>query len=688
MSLTHAQAILRVKQLREYINRHRLAFHTRDHLTELSIEALDALKHELLTLERQYPDLITPDSPTQRVAGQALAQFHKVKHQVKQWSLEDIFNLEELKAFETRAQKLLDPPDREIKYTAELKIDGLHVVLTYKDGRFVQGATRGDGEVGEDVTQNLRTIHDIPLELKEPVSVVVEGEIFMRRSVFGQLNKARAAAGEALLANPRNAAAGGIRQLDPKIAAARELNCAIYDLVWPDDLVPVTQHEELALLKRWGLPVSPDYLGILDLRGVAKFWAKAQKQREHYNFWIDGVVLKVDQRATQRRLGYTGKAPRWAAALKFPGEETATRILDIKVSVGRTGKLTPVAVLEPVSLLGTTVTHASLHNADEIKRLDVRLGDTVVVQKAGDIIPQVLRVLPELRPTGTKTYKLPNQCPRCDAPVKQLEGEAHTFCHNLRCPARRGEKLKFFASRAGLNIVGLGDKLIDKLIDAGLINEPADIFELKAETLAKLPGLGELSATKITKAIKNRLHDVPLWRFITALGLARVGEETARDLAQYLQSRQRRMAMPQDVLRVGQSLTLEDLAKIEGIGQKTGQGILDFFTGLANVRVLKRLNEVGLVLAKDIAPKVTPLYGRVFVFTGTLNSMARGEAEARARALGARVASSVNAKVTDVVVGKAAGSKAQKAHKLKLNVLTEAAWLALIEKAESGKVRT
>lgn len=674
--LKKAEAAKRAAKLRTLIDHYRRLYHQRDTLA-ISDEAFDALKHELKAIEDAFPELVRPDSPTQRVGASPLARFAKVRHQVKQWSLEDAFNDDEARAFDERVRRLLNATPH---YTCELKIDGLHVVLTYERGVLALGATRGNGLIGEDVTQNLRTIQDLPQTLSAPVSLVVEGEVYMRRSVWQALNRALAKAGKPLLANPRNAAAGAIRQLDPAVAAERRLSCFAYDISAPEKALPPSQAKELEYLRALGFTVNDAYRRVESIGAVLEFWHRWAAKRESVDYWLDGVVVKVDERAFQRRLGYTGKAPRWALALKFPGEETATRIRRIIIGMGRTGKLTPVAVLEPVRLMGTTVTHATLHNADEVLRLDARVGDTVIVKKAGDVIPQVVRVLRELRPPRTKPFTMPRRCPFCGGPVRQLKGEANTICLNARCGARRAERLKFFVSKRGFDMAGLGDKIVERLMEEGLVKEPADFFKLTQANLIDLPGFGEISAQKIIGTIQSR-RARPLKDVLTSLGIPRVGEEKAAGLAEFLTSRSRKpiRTIPA-LLTIVDALTPADYETIAGFGQIVASSAAEFFRTPSERRLIEHLAAAGvLIVGQAVAGRVPgPLNGRVFLFTGTLTSYSRTAARAVVEQRGGRVARQVRGDVTDVVVGQDPGSKADEAVKRGIRTISEAEFLSLL----------
>ena len=669
--LTKEEVRARVKKLRAEIEHHRYLYHVLDKV-EISDAALDSLKHELAELERQYPELITPDSPTQRIGGVPLKQFHKVKHTVPQWSFNDAFSAEEIRAFDARVRKFLGlDAKKDVAYTAELKIDGLHVVLTYEAGRFVLGATRGDGVTGEDVTMNLRTIESIPLVLQEPVDVVVEGEVYMARSVLEKLNRERKKRGEPLLANPRNAAAGAIRQLDPKIASERRLNTFIYDLSAGDNL-PATQSEELERLRSLGFRVSKHYRRCANIDEVISYWETWQKKKDKEDYWIDGVVLKLDRRDWQERLGYTGKAPRWAIAFKFPAEQATTVVEDIVVQVGRTGVLTPVAHLRPVTVMGTTVSRATLHNEDEIKRLGLKIGDTVILEKAGDVIPDIVQVLPKLRGGREKEFVMPKRCPVCGSPVEKRAGgtgaTVGAYCTNKKnCYAQNLERNIHFAARSALDINGLGDKIVEKLMQAGLVQDPADFFALKKEDLLQLEGFADLAADNLLKAIAARKR-ADMARFINGLGITHVGEETSLALAEHFGSLQKLSRAHE-----------EDLMSVADIGPVVARSIFEWFRDKAHQKLLKKFADNGVVvLSYHAASRKGPLSGKTFILTGTLETMSREEAKARIRALGGKTSESVSKETSYVVAGKEPGSKYDKAKKFGIQILDEADLLKMI----------
>lgn len=535
--MTKQETKIRIEKLKKEINHHRYLYHVLDK-QEISEKALDSLKHELYQLEQKFPEFIAPDSPTQRIGGKPLDEFKKAKHQVLQWSFNDAFDPEEIKEFDERIKRQLGKlvNSKPIDYVCELKIDGLHMVLTYRKGIFVLGATRGDGKIGEDVTQNLKTIESIPLRLEKPIDVIVEGEVWMAKRVFEVLNKEREKRGEPLLANPRNAAAGAIRQLDPKITAERKLDCFIYDLSASSIGIPTTQREELEVLKSLGFKINQYYQYCSNIEEVIKFWEKWKDRKESQDYWIDGVVVKVNSRYLQESLGYTGKAPRWAIAFKFPGEEATTIVKDIQIQIGRTGTLTPVAHLKPVRIAGTVISRATLHNEDEIKRLDIRIGDTVIVQKAGDVIPDIVKVLPKLRIGKEKKFYMPNKCPICNTKTERKPKEAATYCTNPNCFAQEREKMIHFVSKKAFDIEGMGEKIVTQLINEGLISKPADIFNLKQGDLEPLERFAEKSAKNLIEAIEKSKR-ISLAKFIFALGIRYVGEETALLLVDFVASR-------------------------------------------------------------------------------------------------------------------------------------------------------
>ncbi len=657
----------RYAKLKTTVNKYRTLRHVYDK-EEISIEAEDALKQELAELERQYPRLVAPDSPSVRVGGAPLPQFKKVPHQVAQWSFNDAFTEQDVRDFDARVKRALGV--KEVEYGCELKIDGLKVVLTYKQGVLTTAATRGDGTVGEDVTHNVRTIESVPLVLERPVDCVVEGEVWMSEATLAGLNEIQKKAGKLLYANPRNAAAGAIRQLDPKIAASRKLDCFVYDVAQTSEPLPATQEQELEYLRELGFKVNTHHQLARSTEEVMNFYNHWKGRQKSQGYWVDGVVLKVNRRDYQERLGYTGKAPRFAIAFKFPAEQVTTVVEAIELQIGRTGALTPVAHLRPVLVAGSTVSRATLHNQDEIKRLDVRVGDTVILQKAGDVIPDIVRVLTELRPPKTKPYRWPTNVPECggEGAIERIPGEAAWRCKNKNSFAVMRRKLRHFASRGALNIEGLGEASVDALLEAGFVNSFDDFFTLKEGDLLELEGFAEVSAKKLIDSIQKTAQRVPLSRLLTGLSVPHVGEETAILLAQNFKT----------IADLAHA-TEAQLGSINGIGPIVAKGIVEWFAHKENKEMLARLQKhVQVVAEKSSAKKAQPLAGKTFVLTGTMASLSRDEAKAKIRALGGDVSGSVSKKTTYVVAGEEAGSKLDKAQELGVPVMSEEEFLKLV----------
>lgn len=661
---------LRIEKLKKEINHHRYLYHVLDK-QEISEAALDSLKHELYVLEQEHPEFITSDSPTQRIGGKPLDKFHKIKHKVRQWSFNDAFSEEEILDFDKRIQKILseqgEKNNQSLDYTAELKIDGLHVVLTYEKGLLKFGATRGDGKIGEDVTQNLKTIESIPLKLNQEIDVIVEGEVFMSKDIFEKLNKEKTKKGEAPFANPRNAAAGAIRQLDPQVVKERKLSCFIYDLSFIRDFsVPETQAAELEFLKSLGFKVSDKWRHISRIEEVFDFWKHWQKAKEKENYWIDGIVLKLNKRNYQESVGYTGKAPRWAIAYKFPAEQTTTVVEDIKIQIGRTGALTPVAHLVPVVVAGSKVSRATLHNQDEIGRLDVRIGDTVVIQKAGDIIPEVVSVVLGLRDGSEKKFVMPKKCPFCNSEVIKKEGEVAHYCPNKNCFAVELRKLSHFVSKKAFNIEGLGPNKIKQLAEEGLVSDFADIFELKKGDLEALDRFGEKSADNLLESIEKS-KKVSLSRFIYALGIRHVGEEMSITLG-------RRFSDIEDIEKISQ----EELEGIEDVGPIVAESIFEYLHNAENLALIEKILKAGVEIQKE-ERGLQKLSGLSFVLTGTLANYSRDGAKEIIRSLGGQIHSSVSKNTNYLVAGEKAGSKLKDAQKLGVNIINEGEFLRLIK---------
>lgn len=652
----------RVVKLREAINHYRTQRHVFDR-EKIPIEAEDSLKYELAKLEEAYPELVTKDSPTQRVAGKPLPEFKKVKHQVAQWSFNDAFTEEDMYAFDERIKKVAP----RATYVCELKIDGLKIVLTYEKGELVTAATRGDGEVGEDVTHNVRTIESVPLTLTRPVDVIVEGEVWLGKKELARINREREKAGEQPFANPRNAAAGSIRQLDPKVAASRKLSTFIYDVARTSEALPKTQYEELEYLRDLGFKVNKEAVRAKTMADVIAFWKRWEGKNRNEDYLIDGVVVKVDERAYQEELGYTGKAPRFGVALKFAAEQVTTILEDIHFQVGRTGVVTPVAHLKPVSVGGVVVSRATLHNQDQIERLDVRVGDTVVVQRAGDVIPEIVQVVPELRPKGAKPFVWPKKVAACggDGAIERVPGQAAWRCVDKNSGTMLRRKLYHFVGKHAFDIEGCGPKTIDLLMDEGLVSTYADLFSLTEGDLEGLPGFAELAAQNLVEGIKAR-KKVSLDRLLIGLSIDHVGEETARDIAAHFGS-----------LRRVSEAKPERFMEVEGVGQVVADSMYAWFQDAENQKALDDL--LSHVTVQSAGPKVAgALTGKSFVITGTLESMSREDAEAKVRALGGSTPGSVSKKTSYVVVGENPGSKADRARELGVTILSEKEFLSLL----------
>jgi len=681
--LTPEQAAEELARLAAEIARHDRLYYQLDR-PEISDAEYDALVRRNAAIEARFPELRRPDSPSLRVGAPPTGGFAKVTHARPMLSLDNAFDEEDVREFWARIRRFLGlPPDEPIEVVAEPKIDGLSASLRYENGRFVQGATRGDGTTGEDITANLRTLKDVPKVLKDgpaPAVLEVRGEVYMRRSEFAAMNAARAAEGKPLFANPRNAAAGSTRQLDPAVTASRPLRFFAYAWGEVDGDGWETHWQFLERLKAWGFPVNPMARLCRTIEEALDLYHKLAAERATLPYDIDGVVYKVNRVDWQRRLGFVGRAPRWALAHKFPAEQAVTRLNGITIQVGRTGALTPVAELEPITVGGVVVARATLHNEDEIARKDIRIGDWVTIQRAGDVIPQVVGVVKERRPADSTPYVFPDHCPACGSLAIREPGEAVRRCTGgLICPAQRLERLRHFVSRDAFDIEGLGGKHIAAFLKDGLIKTPGDIFRLKdrASEIEKREGWGKQSVANLLAAIERR-RTITLDRFIYALGIRQVGQVTARLLAKcYVSFEAWRKAMME--ARDPESAAYAELDNIEGIGPSVAADIVGFFAEQHNLEVLDDLRREVTIedfTAPDGASEA--LGGKTLVFTGTLETMTRSEAKARAEALGAKVASSVSKNTDYVVVGADAGSKARKAAELGVTVLTEKDWLELI----------
>ncbi len=660
------QAKDRIAKLRAEIEHHRYLYHVLD-APEISDGALDSLKNELENLEKQYPEFITEDSPTQRVGGSPLAKFKKVKHDKPMLSINDAFSRQDLDDWFERISKLTQA---NLDFFCEPKIDGLAVSLRYENNKLVRAATRGDGLVGEDVTMNIRTIESIPLRLHDeknqlPQVVEIRGEVYMTKNVFDKLNKELSKQGEKTFANPRNAAAGSIRQLDPRLTAKRELKFMAYDIV--TDLGLDSHQAVHEKLKQIGFRAG-DYLKLCkDLDEVFAWFNELKKIRNKLPYWIDGVVVMVNNLAVFNQLGFTGKAPRGILALKFPAEQVTTIVENVIVQVGRTGVLTPVAVLRPVTVAGTIVSRATLHNFAEIERLGIKIGDTVIIQKAGDIIPEVVQVIKNLRTGKEKNIKVPKRCPVCNSPVVKPESEVNFYCSNKSCFAMQREQLYHFVSKNAFNIVGLGPKIIDQLIEEGLIEDAADIFALTKGDLEPLDRFAEKAASNLIASI-NQAKKISLARFIYALGIRHVGEQTAIALAENFSS-----------LENLRKASQEKLAEINDIGPVVAKSIYDYFQQPKNIKLIEKLLAAGVVISVAKKSKQNKFFGKNFVLTGTLSSLTRDQAKEYIRRFGGRVSSSVSRQTDYVVVGSEPGSKYAQAKKLGVKILNEKEFLDLIK---------
>lgn len=667
------EIIERVKVLREAIDTHRYNYHVLN-IASISEEALDSLKKELADIERDHPELITPDSPTQRVAGAPLPGFKKITHVVAQWSFNDAFSEEDIKDFDVRVRKVLkQATNREVipTYTCELKIDGLKIVLTYKKGLLQTAATRGNGLVGEDVTDNVRTIESVPLRLHEPLDIIVEGEAYMPKSEFEKLNSRQEKAGEELYMNARNITAGTIRQLDPRIVASRNLSTFIYDVAQAER-VPDLQDEELKLLMKLGFKVNPHFKNAKNISEVIAYWKLWQTKKEKEDYLIDGIVVKVRERKYQDILGYTGKAPRFGIAFKFAAEQVTTVLEDVSFQIGRTGVITPVAHLRPVLVYGSTVSRATLHNEDEIARLDLRIGDTVILQKAGDVIPDIVKVLTELRIGKEKKIVMPTKCPSCSTILKKKtigtkgeEGSA-IYCENPRCPGKDRRIFYHFTSKHAFDIEHVGPKNLDLLIEQGLVTTFADIFTLEKGDLLALPRFAEKSADNMLVAIK-KARTVTLAKFLVGLSIPQVGEETAEDLANHFGSLQKL-----------QEASVEELSVIEGVGPIVAASAYNWFRDKHNMKIVRDLLEQVKITMQKSQQKSNKLAGKVFVLTGTLSAMSRDEAKTKIKSLGGDVSGSVSKKTSYVVAGENPGSKYDDAQKLGVAVLSEAEFVTML----------
>jgi DNA ligase (NAD+) len=661
-------AIARVEELHRLLNQYNYEYYVLDNPSVPDAE-YDRLMQELIALEAEYPELKTKDSPSQRVGGKALDAFTKVEHRTPMLSLANAFNEGDLRDFDRRVRQEVG----DVQYVCELKIDGLAVSLRYEDGYFAQGATRGDGLIGEDITENLKTIRSLPLRLKENVTVEVRGEAFMPKKSFEILNQQRSERGEELFANPRNAAAGSLRQLDPKIAASRNLDLFVYGMANADELGIDSHSEALDYLHELGFKTNPERRVCANIDEVIQFVTSWHEKRAQLPYEIDGMVIKVDSFEQQEQLGATAKSPRWAIAYKFPAEEVVTKLIDIELSVGRTGVVTPTAILEPVRVAGTTVQRASLHNEDFIREKDIRLGDYVVVKKAGDIIPEVVNVLPERRTGEEVPFSMPTHCPECASALVRLDEEVALRCINPKCPAQIREGLIHFVSRNAMNIEGLGEKVIAQLFKEGLVEDVADLYTLTKEQLVNLERMGEKSATNLLNAIEASKEN-SLERLLFGLGIRHVGAKAAKILAQQFETMERLM-----------QATKEELMAIHEIGEKMADSIVTYFAKPEVTDLINELRSYGVNMtykgpkAVNNADKDSYFAGKTIVLTGKLEKMSRNEAKEKIEQLGGKVTGSVSKNTDLVIAGADAGSKLTKAQQLNIEIWDEARFLQEIE---------
>ncbi|MDE3273926.1 NAD-dependent DNA ligase LigA [Pseudoalteromonas sp. G4] len=664
-----------IKQLKAQIENHNYQYYVLDNPTIPDVE-YDRLMRELIALEEANPELKSADSPSQKVGGMALAAFDKVNHEVPMLSLDNAFDEEEFYAFDKRMKdRLKDSTD--LAFCCEPKLDGLAVSILYENGVLVRAATRGDGQVGENITENVKTIRNVPLRLRGdsiPARLEVRGEVFIDDKGFAKLNQTQQEKGDKTFANPRNAAAGSLRQLDPKITASRPLMLYAYSTGVVEGFELANTHfEQLMQLKEWGLPVCPEIRTANNAKEAFAYYSDILGRRAALGYEIDGVVIKVNDKAIQQTLGFVARAPRWAIACKFPAQEELTTLLDVEFQVGRTGAITPVARLEPVYVGGVTVSNATLHNADEISRLGVHIGDTVIIRRAGDVIPQVASVVLERRPSDAKEIVFPTTCPVCDSHIERIEGEAVARCGGgLVCEAQRKEAIKHFASRKALDVDGLGDKVVEQLVDRKLIQTPADLFSLSQGHIESLERMGPKSAENLVAALE-KAKQTTLAKFLYSLGIREVGEATAQNLANHYKT-----------LEALQNASIEGLQDVSDVGEVVAKHVYYFFKEEHNQTVIEALIAAGLhwPAIEEKSQDEMPLDGLTYVLTGTLNQMGRSEAKAKLQALGAKVSGSVSAKTHALVAGEKAGSKLTKAQDLGVEVLTEDDMLALFAKYE------
>ena len=670
--MDRSEAQKRIEALREQLNYHSYRYYVLDD-PELTDADYDRMFRELQELEEQFPNLITPDSPTQRVGGEPLAAFEPVRHATPMLSLDNAFDDQELRDFDARLHRLLEI-EEPFEYTVEPKMDGVAVELVYINGLFEVGSTRGDGVTGENITANLKTIKSIPLRLRDeeislPARLDVRGEVYYPTEAFKKLNREREEAGEPTFVNPRNSASGSLRQLDPAITATRPLDIFVYGLGLIEGYELTSQWQALLAFKKWGLRVNPLITLCTGIEAAIEHYHNFVRMRESLPYEIDGVVIKLNEFRLQEKAGVRSRSPRWAIARKFPAHQETTRVVDIIAQVGRTGAITPVAILEPVIVGGVEVRRATLHNQDEIDRKDIRVGDTVIIQRAGDVIPEIIKVVTSKRSTNSQKYTLPKTCPACGSQLVRLEGEAVLRCENITCPAQIKESIKHFASKGAMDIDGLGDKLVEQLLAKGLISSHADLYFLQRDQLIGLDRMAEKSADNLLRAIDSSRR-VPLDRFLYALGIRHVGEHIAKVLAQHYGELKKIMRAQE-----------EELMAINEIGPQVASSIVTFFREPRNQKLIERLFEGGVRIEKQqgAAEADQRFAGKTFVFTGALEKFTRKEAEKLVEERGGRAASSVSKKTDYLVAGPGAGSKLEKARSLGVAVITEDDFLEMLQ---------
>ena len=659
----------RYLKLKEAVKKHSYLYHTLDK-PEISDEAYDSLLREIVDIEEKYPELKTSDSPTERVGGEPLKEFVKVEHETKQWSFDDAFTFDDLKNWDKKTRNFIEKAglqSEKVEYCCELKIDGLKIVLTYKNGVLVTGATRGDGRIGEDVTQNVKTINSVPLKINKSIDITVVGEAWMGKKELDRINKERIKNNEEPFANVRNVSAGSIRQLDPKITASRKLNLFTYDIDIFDEGIPVTQSDELELLKKLGFEINQNYEVFDTLEGVQKFYKKWEDKKEKLDYALDGIVIKINSRKIQNALGFTAKSPRWGVAYKFKAEQVTTVVEDIVLQVGRTGVLTPVAHLKPVLVAGSTVSRATLHNEDEIKRLDVRIGDTVILQKAGDVIPDIVSVVKELRGKNVKPFIWPEKVSVCggDGSIERIPGQAAWRCVDTNSLEQIKRKFHHFVSKKSFDIEDCGPKIIDMLLDEGLVSEYADIFTLKRGDLLSLPRFAEKSVDNLLKSI-DKSSKVTLSRLLVGLSIPQVGEETALDLSNKFKT-----------IENLRKVKYEELEVLSGVGPIIAKSIIDFFKQKNNKLVVDNLLKV-IKIEKEKEYTSSKFSGKKFVVTGTLKNYSRDQIKEVIRQNGGDVSESVSKETTYLIAGENAGSKFNKAQDLGVRILSEEDFFSLL----------